>query len=86
MANQILCDGCNKVIKFKADLAIEGRRANGTCGGGLPDAEFHLCYDCSVAAFHAAVTRPSQIDTHKLAGEICDTKRAQRDEPKPAVL
>lgn len=52
MSTFIRCDGCSEELKT-ADVAIDGRRANGMLGGGLPNGEYHLCRKCAVIGFSA---------------------------------
>lgn len=77
MSTKIICDGCDAPLDER-DVVLEGQRANGLGGGGLPSGDFHLCLACSTVAFHAAVTRPPVVDTHDIARAIGDAQRARR--------
>jgi hypothetical protein len=56
---------------------LKGEHTNGSCGGGMPDGEFHLCGTCGIVAFHAAATRIAPVDEHKLATAFYDARRAK---------
>jgi hypothetical protein len=63
-----VCDGCGKTWPFveltQRGPVIEGRRANGLCGGRpLPDGDFHWCEDCGKAAFAAVAARRTKGNT-----------------------
>lgn len=78
MSTKICCDGCGCDLSKGLGPEVTGERRVMSGGGGLPSGEFHLCMVCSVVAFHAAVTRPPVVDTHKLAGEIQDARAGRR--------
>ena len=58
MSQQLVCDGCGKLLEDKnysvsKSVAITGERANGMGGGGLPDGRFDWCTDCATIGFTA---------------------------------
>lgn len=59
MTTQIVCDGCKNVLSAsRHQVAISGERADGWCGGELPDEGFHWCRPCALVAFRALEQDP----------------------------
>lgn len=76
---RIFCDGCGSELgTLHSPVVLAGRRANGSCGGGLPDGDFHLCLRCATIAFHALAVTTGPVDEHRLAAQIVDVKRRNR--------
>jgi hypothetical protein len=54
MSLQIICDGCGNAFDIdSAEIVINGDRANGLDGGGLPNGRFDWCLRCAQIAFKA---------------------------------